>query len=523
MARRAGDEAAARRAFEAAAGHYREALSHGPVPPDEALELLRTLAECEAQGGHSESSADAYGRAIELAPAAERPELQIAQIDQLLRGGRVGPALEHGVDALRQLGLSVPRSPTGALVSLVFRRALVLLRGLRWRPRAEAEVAPEVLRKLDLLGSLAVGIGVIDHIRGADFNARYLLRALRFGEPGRVARAIMQEGAFRAAQGDPERGIELVQHAIGLLRGVQDPSLHTLGAMCLGVCRYYGCHFSTSVRALAEAEASFSDHARGHQRRELTVLRQLLLFALMHYGDMTQLLRRLRAYTDEGERRGDLFALGGLRGRAVIGYLAEDDVAEAQRNAELTLQGWPVGPFYAQHWCSLGGRADVALYCGDFEEAGRLLEGQHKALSRSMLLQVPLVDIEYAHLRGRVAVLRAASGKDDRARAMAESCARRCESHRIDFGRALGRLLRASLARQAGDDVRAANLLGEAQIYFESTGALIWSTASMSALGGLVGGDEGAALRAESERRYRQHGVKNLTRMTAALVPGLCP
>ncbi len=518
------EQALSHRDFGTAASICEAALERGSPGAVEAYRLWRTLAECQAGAGRSDRSAAAYEKAIALASASERPELQVARVDQLLRGGQIGPALAHGVEALGQLGMSVPRSTGGALLSLVFRRALVALRGLGWRRRSADDVPGEVLRRLDLLQALALGLGVIDHVRGADFNARYLLRALRVGEPTRVGIAMMQEGAFRSAQGQCRRGSELVEEGVALLEQGGDPAHVPLYATCRGICHYYSCHFSTSARVLADAEASFTADHRGGLRRELTIVRQLLLFALMHHGDLVQLGRRIRAYTVEGERRGDLFALGALRGRAVIAYLAEDALAEAERNVALTLQGWPERPFYAQHWCAMAGKADVALYRGDFDGAARGLERDRKGLGSSMLLRIPLVHIEYAHLRGRVALGRLAAGTGGReARSETAAAARRCEAYRIDFGLALGKLLRAGLARCAGDDATAVGLLAEAQIYFESTGALIWSTAAMHARSLLVGGDEGASQAADAAQRYQRHGVKSPARMTAALAPGLAP
>src|SRR5262249_12254226 len=59
----------------------------------------------------------------------------------------------------------------------------------RWRRRPVGAI-PQQLVQIDICFSVAVALGPIDTIRGADYSARHLLLALRVGEPMRVARAL---------------------------------------------------------------------------------------------------------------------------------------------------------------------------------------------------------------------------------------------------------------------------------------------------------------------------------------------
>ena len=60
------------------------------------------------------------------------------------------------------------------------------LRGLGFRPRDAREIEPRQLELVDISRSVAVGISVVDVIRGSDYQTRSLLLALKAGEPSRI-------------------------------------------------------------------------------------------------------------------------------------------------------------------------------------------------------------------------------------------------------------------------------------------------------------------------------------------------
>src|SRR6185295_9207008 len=86
-------------------------------------------------------------------------------------------------------------------LSLLFRRARLRLRGLGFKARDTSEVAPADLTRIDVCWSASAGLSVVDTIRGADFQTRGLLLALRAGEPFRIARSLAMEGAHSAIPG----------------------------------------------------------------------------------------------------------------------------------------------------------------------------------------------------------------------------------------------------------------------------------------------------------------------------------
>src|SRR5262249_7913076 len=103
----------------------------------------------------------------------------------------------------RPLGLSMPARPWLALVSLFRNRTWLRIRGLRFKPRDETQVSAEDLTRIDLCWSAVAGLSVIDPILGADFQTRGPLRALRAGDPSRVARSLAMEAAPLSPAGTP--------------------------------------------------------------------------------------------------------------------------------------------------------------------------------------------------------------------------------------------------------------------------------------------------------------------------------
>ena len=135
-----------------------------------AIELHRRAAQQLYTSGHIEEG----GRAL-------RPVLAQAR-HEAARGRprwRCSPSSSGG-----------PRSACAACVS-----------ASATRPRSPGQ---DLLR-IDTCWAVGVGLAIVDMVRGADFQARHLVLALRAGEPYRVARALAMEGAYVAMGGNRSR------------------------------------------------------------------------------------------------------------------------------------------------------------------------------------------------------------------------------------------------------------------------------------------------------------------------------
>jgi tetratricopeptide (TPR) repeat protein len=170
-----------------------DALANAGRPAEAAAEFLAAASQTEARGHFA--GARYFGtRALELQQRAGA---------QLLMGGHVKEGLAVFEKVLEAAGFKLPKGPRSALISLLLRRGWIWLRGLDFTPR-EADTIPEAdLHRIDLCWSVAAGLGVVDLIRGAEFQSRHLLLALRAGEAYRVARAMAFETVQTATRGGP--------------------------------------------------------------------------------------------------------------------------------------------------------------------------------------------------------------------------------------------------------------------------------------------------------------------------------
>src|SRR4029434_1272515 len=106
---------------------------------------------------------------------------------------------------LETAGFKLATGPRWALLSLALRRLWIRVRGLEFTEQ-EARSIPEAdLFRIVICWSVAAGLGMVDLIRGADFQSRHLLLALRAGEIYRVARAMAFEAAQIAGRGGRTR------------------------------------------------------------------------------------------------------------------------------------------------------------------------------------------------------------------------------------------------------------------------------------------------------------------------------
>jgi hypothetical protein len=94
------------------------------------------------------------------------------------------------------------------------------------------------------------------------------------------------------------------------------------------------------------------------------------------------------------------------------------------------------------------------------------------------------------------------------------------EREGLVHAQARARLLRAGVANRRGDTASAVSLLRAALGVFVSDDLALHVAATRSALGSLVGGDEGRALLAAADTWFASEGVKRPERFVAMMAPG---
>ena len=407
--RRAGDyyaSAAARAAgalaFDRAATLYRLALESLPPGDARGPGLRARRADALANAGRGGEAAREYLAAAGGATGGAALELRRRAALQLLISGHIDEGLAALRAVLGAVGMDVPSTPRRALGSLLLRRLRVRLRGLGFRPRDAGQIAAEELTRVDICWSAAVGLSLVDPVRGADFQARHLLLALRAGEPCRIARSLALEGMHRAIAGGSgrRRAARYLQVAQELAHRVGDPHALGLAALGTGYAIFLLGHWERAREAAERAEELFHERCTG-VAWELATARFLQCGMLYYLGEIAELARRLPRFLREAEDRGDLYALATLGYLGSAAALAADDPEEAGRGLAAVMGPWTRRGYHIQHRNALWAAAHVALYRGEGRAAWDLIREQWPALEGSLILRIQFVRITMRHLRAR--------------------------------------------------------------------------------------------------------------------------
>ena len=526
QARLAADEAMSNLRFDRAAELLTLALELGSGGERTSVPMVRTmwrmLGLAHGSAGRPRDAATALLRAAEGAEDAERLDLRRRAADELLRGGYLEAGLALVREVLAEIHLRLAPTPLRALVSLLLLRAWLAVRGLDFRERPASKIAPEALTQIDVLWSVAVGLAVVDNIRGADGQARHLVRALAVGEPTRVARALAVEASFLASTGKARRARVLIARCRGLADRIGSAYAVAFSSFADGFVDYFcDSRWRVGLEHLTEAETLFRRKIGAGWEIDTSVMFSCL--CQLYLGELDALATRVPALVQEAERRGDLYQQVSLRTRLNGIWLVADDTASAARDVDDALAAWPSEAFQVQHFFALGARCNAALYSGRAADADALLRKHRRSLERSLLPRVTMVRIEIADLWARIALAEGAASTSTgersshaaRARRVARSLAREA----VPVAGALATLIRAGAAALEGHRELAVTELRRALEALLASETMLHATAARARLGVMLGGDEGAELSRVAALWYASKGVRSPSRMNAMLAP----
>jgi len=519
-ATRAGDGAAAALAFDRAAECYLAALRLGTADEDRARALRLDLADALANAGRGPEAADMFGAAAEGATAAVRLECHQRAADQLLASGHIERGLDAIGNVLAQIGTELPGTPRRALMSMLWQRMKLRLRGRRWKARDETEIARSELIRLDAYKAVALGLSMVDTIRAHDFQARGLLLALRTGERRRVARSLAFEAIAQSITGQrgQKRAAVLLDDAGAIAEESGDPYLvgWLLGAR--GSVDYLGGRFRVGCEELAAAEVQFRDHTTG-SAWELDNVRIFRLFALRRLGRYRELRRAFTEYREDANRRGDRYAVTTLTRSCSFVWLTRDEPEAAE--ADLARDQWtpPEQGYHMQHWYELRALAELSLYRGTVAAVETDLVDGFERLQRSLLTRAQVLRAEAAWLRGRTA-LALAAGRGEAKVPVADKCAKQLDAEGTEYAAVWGQFLRAGVATRAGDRARARGHLSRAVEIAEANEMRGCRAAARWRLSELTDGVGGESLRDRAQTEMEEVGIVQPERLTEVFIPG---
>ena len=402
-------------AFDRASALYRVALELSHPDGDGARGLRIKLGDALANAGRSGEAAGEY-LAAAVDNSDESLDLRRRSALQYLISGHVDEGLATLRSVLNAVGMTLPRSSWSALASLLSCRAWLRVRGTAYTPRAPGEASRQELSRIDVCWSASIGLSIIDPIRGADFQARGLLRSLRAGDPHRVVRALAMEAAHVACAGvkSRHRAAKFLDAAESVAREVSGP--YTSGIVLLAKAMVATLESRwQETRAYAEpAEATFRDRCTG-VAWEIDTARIFSLWSLMYLGEIAELQLRWPGLMKDANERDDLYAAGTLgTSLMVVVRLAAGDPDTAEDELRQASARWSRQGFHIQHHNHVLAECYISLYRGDDRRVWGCLSALWPAYTRSLLLRVQIIRIELRRLRALGALTAAKASGDPR-------------------------------------------------------------------------------------------------------------
>ncbi len=215
---RAAEEAALALAFDRAVELYRKALSAWPEDEREEQRRLQVArGEALANRGRSKEAAEAFSLALPDAHEVDVLRLRSRIASQLLRGGYTDEGMEALKEVAAVLGMRLPRTSIGALLSLLYRRMLLRLRGIGFRERDETQVSSEAFVRIDVHQEMSIALAMVDHIAYERAVAQffYISTLTYLGELAELERRVPDMLRDAQARGDryAEAGLVLGQNS----------------------------------------------------------------------------------------------------------------------------------------------------------------------------------------------------------------------------------------------------------------------------------------------------------------------
>ena len=512
-------------AFDRAAQLYRQTLVMRPPGAPDVASLQVRLGDALAQTGRGAEAARAYLSAAERSAPSDALELKRRAAEQLLRAGHVDDGLQAMTPVLAAVKLRVPESPRAALMSLLWRRTQLRLRGLSFTRRQPSQVAPSVLARVDAAWSAAVGLGNVDTIRGADFATRHLLLALKAGEPSRVARALAFEACLTAAMSadGAARVNALAAEAEKIADEVKDSHATGLAVAARAIALHVSGHWRDCLPFFDEAERIFRERCTG-VAWELATGNLMRSYSLARLGELTELSKNVTAVLQEAEQRGDLYGSTVMRmGEPNLIWLAMDLPDEARSECEEGIRRWSQRGFHQQHVDFSYAMTQIDLYVGDGPAAYARVSGVWPQLEKSFTLRQDVARIVHQDLRGRAALAAAMQAKEPHRKALVGDVARMVralDKEAAGWARPYATALRAGLLRLGGDDTAAAARYAEAAAQFDEHEMRMHASVMRGRRGALVAGDAGAADREAARVWMQAQAVANPERFMRVVAPG---
>lgn len=519
LLRQAGDRASQALAFDHAVELYRR--SRALAGPSKELDLA--LAEALFNAGQGRDGGTAFLALAERETDRTALELRVRAANSFFGSGY----FDEGVDAirgvLRAVGLGFPKGRLSVILSILWRRLRIRLRGFELAARDPASVPAQELLRFDACTAAGFGLGMADTVRGQSLQFLAARLALDLGDPRRAARALCGFALGLSSGGVSVAKITAaaIAKARELAKDLGDPYLDGLVSAASGFATFMIDEWVQAEEFLRAGEEAFRN-VRGASY-ELSTCRMMRGRALLQLGRLTDLAVYQGPSLRDAIRRNDVYAISNTQATvSALLALAHDDVALAESEVAAALKLLSGYSFKLQHVYCIQAGCTMDLYRGAPEGVLARLEENGPALRASLFERVQSIRVSFDSLRGRAHLAlaeRSAQGRGDHL-ARAATAARRLGKQRLPVAAAHGQLLRAGVAGIAGDKEAAARLLRSAIAGFDDRAIALHAAAARLALARLATEDEARQLTATAMRAFEDQGVVAPERYAAHYAPG---
>lgn len=522
-ATRAAEQAAAALAYNRAAELCQLALDQQVGDAGSRRKLHENLGEALVNTGHSKEAAEHFLAAVPGADQVEAIDLRRRAAMAFVLAGNVDQGMRAFQDLLGEVGMRLPRSSAGAVLSLIWRRLLVTLRGLRYTPRPPEELSQQQLLRQEACLNAGATMSIVDPIRAWGFLSLGLLLSLKTGHLFSIGRILLIDACFLASSGAAsEAHIErLITEAESIGKQLDNQLLLTRGDIARGWIHFFQGRFREAIEHCDRAEETCKTALSGSDW-EMRTIHSVAVWTLFRLGWMSELKRRTDSLIEDAEHRGDIFALLNIGSYAIYADLAEDRPDRALERLAALEELLLRGEFHVQSYLLITARLNTELYRGNGIEAWRIARENWSLLRKTRLNRVTTVRMGLIDRHGRAAL---AAAMEDRSLApelhkVAARDARRLRMEGFTWGEALDTSMRAPIAAAYGDREGAIQLLEQAETASTRSDMSACVAACRRQRGRLMGGSKGRRLVHDADIAMADLGIRYPARFVRLLAPG---
>lgn len=514
---RAARDARAKLAPGRAADLVRAALDLGGYSSAQQLAMQLDMAEALAEAGRFFEAASVYDQAARVAPAPRAADLTRLCADNYLRSGHLKAGRDALYKTMAHLGIPLFRGRRRVLLSFLWLRLRILLRGTRFRERAADQISERERSRLDSLYAASTTMGAIDTVAGPLLQSLHLLMALELGDKTRVCRALAIECVYLVASGGQNRAraLLLAREVDAMAREVGDPYVRGVAKLASGATAWFTCQPRKALERFTAADALFTAEGVGAEWERGTG-RFFACHAQILLGDLAAVAATAQRLAREARRRGDVYTRNQFLSEPMTWCcLLRDDPEAAWAAAEESVEDWPQDEFYIAHHLATLAKAITHIYRGEHRAALDLLNAELPDLRRIQFVRVPWAIAPWHFYRARAAM---AVGDDRAVRRMI----RHWERQGLEPAVATAEAYRAFLLMRRNPSDQHVDRLASAKRVLERHGFLSYARCFGYRLGELIGGEEGRLLRDAAVQWASRAGAVEPVKIIAVFAPEVC-